>query len=203
MPELPVPQAALVQCLGQVDAQLTINTLHFVNSGGVTEQNLTTLTNDVRDWFINSLAPLLSQDWSTQRVIGIDLSSLTGPRVEAGFTFPGGTAGEAAPNNVAACVSLRTAQRGRSGRGRNFVPGIPNTAVTLNTLDTPFITSLLTVYGDLIGAGTFSTGWQLCIVSRFSGKLQRTPPITIPVTSVTMVGNKVRSMRSREVGHGA
>jgi len=32
---------------------------------------------------------------------------------------------------------------------------------------------------------------------------QRTPPITIPIVDVTMVGTSVRSMRSREVGHGA
>jgi len=203
MPVQAVPQGALVQCMGVVDGQLTINDLSFVCSGAVTPTALNNLVAGVETWFTGSLAPLLSEDWSTTRVVGTDLSSLTGPRIEVPSVTAGGVTGEAAPNNVAACVSLRTDQRGRSARGRNFVPAIPNSVITLNTLSPTFITDLLSAYAELIGAGTFVAGWELCIISRVFEGLDRTPPITIPVTGLTMVGNSVRSMRSREIGHGA
>lgn len=203
MPPLPVPQAALVQCMGSVDQQLTIIDLSFVNSAAVTEVNLSSLVTAVATWFTDSLALQLSDDWSATRVVGTDLSDPVGARVEAPAVAVGGVSGEANPNNVAACVSFRTAQRGRSGHGRNFVPGIPGSVVTLNTIDDAWISNILLVYQQLVGPGTFAAGWQFCVVSRQTGGLARPTPLTIPITSVTMVTNKVKSMRSREVGHGA
>jgi hypothetical protein len=90
------------------------------------------------------------------------------------------------------------------------VPGLPSSLVTLNTLDSTFLANLVTTYNQLKGAGTFSPGWQMVVVSRFSGvnpttgkPIPRTTGIATPVTSIISVTNKVRSMRSREIGHGA
>lgn len=204
MPTFPVPDVALVRVEGVVDNQLTINTTHWqISGGGINAVNLTTLVNAVSAWAVGTLAPLLSDDWTLTRTVGVDLTTNTGVTVEDGSTAAGGVSGEANPNNVAACVSLRTASRGRSYRGRNFVPGIPGGVVTLNTLDTAFINDLVAAYTSLVGAGTFTVGWQFGIVSRRQAGVDINPPLFIPVTSVTMVTNKVRSMRSREVGHGA
>jgi hypothetical protein len=203
MPFVAVPQAALVQCIGFVDNQITIIDQSFVNAGTVTEADVIALGDAMADWFLNTLTPQLSDDWTASRVIVTDISNATGPRYEAIATGPGGTSGEASPNNVAACISLRTAQRGRSGHGRNYIPAIPSSLVTLNTIDNAYLASLVTIYEGLIGAGTFVPGWQFCVVSRFSGGVARTPPITIPIVSVTFTSDKVRSMRSRQVGHGA
>jgi len=200
----PAPNIAQVQLVGIVDSQMTINDLYFEISGGAIDSvNLATLTGACATWFSSVLAPMLSDDWSAQTAIGIDLTTQTGPRVIVGAAAPGGVSGEAAPNNVAACVSLRTALRGRSARGRNFVPGIPNDAITLNTLDSGFVNDLVSNYTSLVGPGTFSAGWQLVVLSRVTGGVPRANGIGFPVVSVTMTTNKVRSMRSREVGHGA
>jgi hypothetical protein len=204
MPFVAVPNTALVRLQGVVDNQMTINDLSFeVSGGGITVVNLTTLAVAVEDWWSLNVANLLSENWSTVRVTAVDLSSETGPSVEVASSTPGGVSGEAAPNNVAACVSFRTASRGRSARGRNFVPSIPNSLITLNTLDAGFITDLLNAYSLLPGAGTFLAGWEWVVVSRFTGGVERVTPVNFPVTSVIMVGTAVRSMRSREIGHGA
>lgn len=203
MPFQPVPDVAQMQLEGSVDGCMTINDLYFqISGGGITPVNLALLTGLVATWFATSLAPLLSDDWSAVRVIGTDLTSATGPRFDAGAGTAGGVAGEANPNNVAACVSIRTDQRGRSNRGRNFVPGIPGSVVTLNTLDVTFQNDLLAAYGELVGAGTFAAGWELVVVSRRNAGVARPTGLAIPVTSIIMTSNKVRSMRSREVGHG-
>ena len=199
----PVPNAAQVTIAGKQDAQLTINDLYFEASGAITGLGLTKLATNVANWVTTSLAPLLSHDWAASAVRAIDLSSATGLAGEASLSTVGGVATEAAPNNVAACVSLRTAQRGRSGRGRNFVPGIPNAVVTLNTLDPTFIDDLVNAYLTLVGAGSFTPGWELVVVSRQTAGALRPTGISIPVTNVIMTTPYVRSMRSREVGHGA
>jgi hypothetical protein len=200
----PVPNVAQLQCIGTVDGQVTINDLYFeISGGGINVTNLTAVASAVGLWFVNTLAPLLSDDWSAQRVIGTDLTTATGPRVDIGAAGPGGVTGEALPNNVAACVSFRTASRGRSARGRNFVPGIPSSLVTLNTLDPTFIGDLVNAYGALVGAGIFLAGWEFVVVSRQTAGVLRPSGVPFPITSVLMVTDSVRSMRSREVGHGA
>jgi len=203
MPFQPAIDIATTTLQGLVDNQLTILDLNWFASAGITAFNLGTLANGVSTWFTNSLAPLLSEQWSAVNVHAVDNTSATGPVADSSSVQAGGVTGEAAPNNVAAVVSLRTDQRGRSGRGRNFVPGIPNSLITLNTLDSGFITNLVTAYQLLVGAGSFLAGWQLVVLSRQTGGVLRANGLGIPVTSVTMVTNKVKSMRSREVGHGA
>jgi len=203
MPYQPVAQTAQVTIEGRMDGQLTILDLYFQNSGAVTQLNLGNIASAVSNWIQLQLAPLLSNDWTSLRVKAVDLDTQTGPVSEAPAVFAGGVTSEAAPNNVAACVSFRTAQRGRSGRGRNFVPGIPNSVITLNTMTSIFIGDLVAAYSQLVGPGTFSAGWQWCVVSRFENNVKRAAGLVIPITSAIMVGNSVRSMRSREIGHGA
>lgn len=165
--------------------------------------NLGTIAGAVGTWFASELAPLLSDDWSAQRVIGVDLTTATGPRVDVGSATPGGISGEANPNNVAAVVSFRTNSRGRSGRGRNYVPAIPGSLVTLNTIDPALIASLIGAYSLLMGPGTFEAGWEWVVLSRETGGVPRANGLALPITGVVMVSDQVRSMRSRSVGHGA
>lgn len=200
----PVPDVAQVVCEGRQDNQLCILDLSFaISGGGITPTNIQALNTAVKNWFTGALIPILSQDFTAVRTRAFDLGAADGPYNEQQATATGGEASEAAPNNVAACVSFRTAQRGRSARGRNYVPGIPNPLVTLNTMDSAFIASLETVYGGLIGAGTFLAGWQWVVVSRQTGGALRPAGIAIPITAAFCTTPYVRSMRSREVGHGA
>lgn len=207
---IPVPNVAEVRLEGVVDGQLTINTSYWeVSGGGITGVNLAALLTAVGGWGQSQLAPLLSDDWALVRTVGTDLTVANSFQQELATPATGGVSGEANPNNVAAVVKFGTGHTGRSFRGRNFVPAIPGSVVTLNTLDPTFISDLLNAYGALEGAGTFIPGWQWVVVSRFSGvgldgkPIPRASGIATPVTSATMVSDKVKSMRSREVGHGA
>lgn len=204
MPFQPVPNVAQIKLEGIVDGCQTINDICFEISGGAIDPvNIQTITGLAGAWFATTLAPNLSEDWAPVRAIGVDLGSPTGSTASVGLGGVGGVTGEAAPNNVAACISLRTAQRGRSGHGRNFIPGIPNSLITLNTLDTGFINDLTTAYLELVGAGTFAAGWQLVVVSRRTAGSLRAEGLPIPVVDVLFTTPFVRSMRSREVGRGA
>lgn len=203
MPFQPVPNVALTRLEGVVDRQLTINTLHWeISGGGINAVNLATLVSAVANWMSTQYAPLLSDDWTAVRVVGVDLTTQTGPEIVQSVTTVGGVSGEANPNNVAMAVSLRTSNRGRSYRGRNFLPAVPGASVTLNTLDAGYISTVLTAYTNLIGAGTFTPGWQLGVVSRIQSKVVLANGIITPVISAIAVTDTTKSMRSREVGHG-
>jgi hypothetical protein len=204
MPFQPVPNVALTRVEGVVDNQLTINDLYWeISGGGINAVNLATLVSAVENWVATQYAPLLSDDWSATRVVGIDLTTVTGPEVIQASTAIGGISGEANPNNVAICVSFRTAQRGRSFRGRNFIPAVPGSVVTLNLIDAGHLSNVLTAYNNLVGAGTFTPGWQFGVVSRRQGGVLLTNGVITPIISVIATSNFVRSMRSREVGHGS
>jgi hypothetical protein len=199
-----VPNVAQIKCEGIVDGCQTINNLYFELSGGAIDPvNIQTITGLVGAWFASNLAPDLSNNWAPVRAVGIDLGSPTGATASVGLSGTGGVTNEAAPNNVAACISLRTAQRGRSGHGRNFIPGVPNSLVTLNTMDSGFIANMTATYQLLVGAGTFAAGWQFCVVSRQTAGSLRAVGLAIPIVDVLFTTPFVRSMRSREVGRGA
>jgi len=197
------PSILLTTIEGRMDNQLTINDLHWFASAAIDSGSVLALLSGLSTWVTDTFAPMLSRDWASTRIKAVDLGVQNGLGIEVAVTATGGIDQEAAPNNVAACVSLRSDQRGRSGRGRNFVPGIPNTLITLNTLDSTFVGNLISAYALLVGAGTFVGGWQLVVCSRVTGGVPRSIGIGIPITNVVMVGNSVRSMRSREIGHGA
>lgn len=200
----PAPDIAQIRIEGRLDRQMTLNDLYFqISGGGITSVNLLALAVAVNSWFGTQVAPSLSEDWTGVRVTGVDLSAQNGPSVESALTAVGGVANESAPGNVAACISFRTEQRGRFARGRNFLPGIPNSSITLNTLDQTFMDDITLAYGLLVGPGELLAGWQWVVLSRVFEGSPRAVGIGIPITSTAFTTNTVRSMRSREVGHGA
>jgi hypothetical protein len=210
MPFVPVPNTALIRMEGTVDGQLTINTVYFeVSGGGITGVNLAALVTAVGGWAQSTIAPILSDDWALVRTIGTDLTAANSFQYELATPATGGVSGEANPNNVAACVKFVTALSGRSFRGSNFIPAVPGSVVTLNTMDQAFMDDVTGAYFQLIGAGIFLAGWQWVVASRFSGvdvdghPIPRTTGIVTPVIGTSFVNPYVKSMRSREVGHGA
>lgn len=204
MPFQEVPATVQLRLEGRIDNQQTINDLYFRKISGVVDfVSMSALAGSMIGWWSTNFTPLVSEDWSTVRIQAVDLRTADGIVFELPFVASGGVAVESAPNNVAACVSIRTGVRGRSARGRNYVAGVPNSEITLNTLSTTFINDLVGAYNMLDGPDEVELGWQWVVVSRFSGGLVRPTGVTFFVTSATMVGNVVRSMRSRLVGHGS
>lgn len=204
MPFQPVPNVAQVRIEGSQDGQLTINDLYFeVSGGGITPVNVLALATAVAAWVVGNFAAPLSNDWAASRVVAFDIGDPAGAIAVAPSVVIGGTATESAPNNVAACLSIRTGLAGRSGHGRNYICGIPNADIDINTMSGTLMADIIENYEMLIGAGTFLAGWQWVVVSRRTLGDVRPAGIAIPVTAVSFTRPTVSSMRSRSVGHGA
>lgn len=201
----PVPNVAEVRVRTVVDNQNLLNILHFAHeTGPITGTNLAELLGIVDAWYSSAILPWLSADLTYRGVDGYDISIPNGvywgDSTSAG---PGGSGGESMPGNVAFVVKFYTAERGRSGRGRNYIPGIPEPNVTINTLDITTANNLADGYGGLVAGGTYDPSpWLWVVVSRVSGGVRRAEGVFVPIIGVEYVDLTVDSQRRRLPGRG-
>lgn len=190
-----------VRCL--LDDQRIENTLYFRTDAAPVLADLTTVGGAIQTWFVGSLLPFLSVNLTLREVYVTDISSETGPTTTITPLTPeaGGSDAESMPGNVSACVSFRTNARGRSGRGRNYVPGIPDNKVTINTLDSSFADQLVTAYAELLSPET-NGGTEWVVVSRRHNNADRVAALVQPIVNVLMTDNTVDSQRKRLPGRG-
>lgn len=201
---IPIPQCAQVQIYGQIDRQVTINDLYFSHGTPIDIPALQSLADAVMTWHTTDILPNLSDDWSLIKAVATDLTTNTsGQYTSVLGAGAGGTSGESNPNNVAATISFRTALRGRSYRGRNYIPGVPGSNVTLNTLDPGWMLAMTNGYGNLIfGGAAIPADWAWVVASRYTGGAPRVSGIVELVTNVLFVDDTVDSMRRRLPGRG-
>jgi len=111
------------------------------------------------------------------------------------------------PNNVAVTVSFRTGLSGRFARGRNYVSGLSEDAVVLNTVDSAVLADIQAGYEALQDVASDNTSTWV-VVSRFSGvdgdgvPIPRVEGVTTPITAVIIVDSIIDSQRRRLPGRG-
>ena len=199
---VPTPNAAKVAITGHLYGEECVNTLHFTNSAPFTGTTLATLAADVSGWWISSILTGLSAGYVMSNVTAtaIDVDSGAQAINAAGSGTVGGNGAEALPNNVALCVSFRTARSGRSYRGRNYVPAIPGNQLTgTNNVKGTFATAIVTGY-EILLAGFSGITWV--VVSKFHNNVPRTAGVTEPIVSVLLVDTVLDSQRRRLPGRG-
>lgn len=201
VPALNVAQAELRFLLG---TQKTENTLYFVASGGMNSTLMNNLAAALESWWKTDLKTSAGSALVLNEIYITDLTTETSPTLSRAVTTAnaGTAAGEALPNNVAYCISFRTGNRGRGGRGRNYLMGHTIDTVVSNTLESTIYTNYITAYGHLIGAGTFVSGLQWCIISRRLHNEPRTTALVQPVIAVIGVDQTMDSQRRRLPGRG-
>lgn len=180
------------------------NVLYFQGSAGVTPALATTLGNSLISWWNTNFKPGASNQFSLVEVHITDLSTQTSftVTVTTGLPSVGSSTVEGLPFNVAFCISFRTANRGRSGRGRNYVAGLTEADTQFSTIISTRRAAWVTAYGLLMGAGTFVAGLQWCVVSRFTQGLPRQNALVQPITAVLAVDDTTDSQRRRLPGRG-
>lgn len=204
MAYVPVADTVMLELFQRLHGQRIENTLYFFNNGGFGFTEMSDLWNQVLIWWTEQLSPVLSQDISLFGGKATDLSTSTGIAVD--FTAPtpnpdGGVSNPALPGSVAICVSLRTLGRGRSSRGRNYVGGLPETSVGGNTMDLTVLSAIQTAYNGLLSL-PFADDWNLVVVSRISGGVDRVAGLAQPVSSCSIRDPYVDSQRRRLTGRG-
>lgn len=179
MPFVPLTDGAEVEILLTLGGVVIENHLWFVSqSPPVTLGTLQNLSDGVALWYSTFVLPLLSQDVTCAAVVANDAA------VPRGTTFAfttvnisGGTASPSYSANVAVLVPFRWPIGFREKRNANYVPGIPDSAVTLNTVDITWSEALFDAYVEPIDLaptwGPFPA-WRWVNVSAWDGGVLRT-----------------------------
>lgn len=155
-----------------------------------------------RDWWDDSVKSEVSTACSLTQIKVRDLDPANQPTFiyESGLPITGTSSGTAAPTNVTACVTWRTALSGRSFRGRTYHVGLTVTKFALSKLTVPVQAEMIQMYTDLIDA-VEDEECELAVVSYRTNKDLRDYPIATPITSC-YVDRNLDSMRRRLPGRG-
>jgi hypothetical protein len=181
------------------------NTLYFqYKTSGVDVAAMQVLGQDLIAWWDTYIPTALVNDLVMREVYLTDLSTQTSPTVTVvpGTTVAGASSADSVPNNVTLCVSFRTAGRGRSARGRNYISGFSEGAVTGNTFDPSIAEDIRAGYEELLDATTYTGDWGWVVYSRFENGVPRDEGQALPVDAVVLTDLVVDSQRRRLPGRG-
>lgn len=189
------------------DGELAQNVFHLLTTGGdpPTEQDLDAAAQLFDAWHLAELRPIQSAGAVLQKIIVTDLHSLSGLSKEYPMIPPraGGVAQPQLPNSVTIAVKWSTARRGRSFRGRTFHIGLHEPQVVGNQLQAVDAAAMQQAYEALLDSVALSIDFEaLVVVSYCGGGAWRNPPITTPITNVT-VDPIIDSQRRRLPGRGS
>jgi len=204
MPFVSIPNTAMIEVLMRLDSQSIENTYYAESEVPLTLPLLQDLAEGVLTWVGSIYFNLLSNMLSCVGVKTTDLTSNTSGTFTAFpvTTMQGAVAQPSEPSNVSFVIKHLTAQRGRSARGRCFVPGIPHTSMAgTNTVSTTLANGLVTCFNDL-DAAINGASMQAVVASRFHNNAPRAPGIAIPILTHAYTDLTVDSQRPRLPGRG-
>lgn len=200
---IPVPNTVRLSLVFTLAGQTVVITLHAWKSGAVTLTDQQNLCAEMRSWWDTYLKLHCNNGMALQEINSVDLTSDSSPSYSLPVSPPivGGVSEAAVPNNVAACISFRTASRGRSYRGRMFVPGMRNSYAATPTTLSAAAQSWLAVAAANLGGYLALHGFTQVIASRFHNNAPRVVGIVTPVLSA-IIDDKLDSQRRRLAGRG-
>jgi len=204
MPFIPAPDCARVEFRMTLDSQLIENVCHFRFIAGAPDQaDLDALAAFCVGWWQTLYADIISASVVLREVVVTGLDSDLGPQSTAGGgSAPGEIADEAMPNNVALCVTKRTASIGRSARGRWFIAGLTNGQVTGNLISSGDATSIEARLNQLFVTDA-PPGWEGVVLSYQHAGAVLTTAVAYPITICVVRDLVVDSQRRRLPGRGA
>lgn len=207
MPFQRVIDCAMAELIYDQFDQTVENTLYFKDNSGTTLSTvagLSSLLAALDAWWAGEIMPLQPTSVTLREIVVTWLDVETGPQSTLPVADPGTDASPALPSNDTICVSFRTADIGRSHRGRNYFIGLKEDEVTGNTLQASTLADITLAYAALPDYITteFGTDVEWCVASRFHDGVERTAGITTPITSVLIVDDSIDSQRRRLTGRG-
>lgn len=198
---------------GKIEDQECENVLWFRAAGNDTDVALHLLT-EIMECFVTTLLPVLASSYEFQRVIGRKMIPDVGADYEvhqdAGDTVIGQAAGDAEPSFVSALISLRAARGGKSGRGRMFLAGVPESGTLKSYIPTEgaFFAGMVAFIGCMMGKFLAPhtlplNKWEWGVFSRKFGNA-KAPFLAAGFSPLVDAVAKplLATTRSRKIGHG-
>jgi len=200
---IPTPNAVKCAVVGTIDSQECTTTLWFLGAGPAGVSDLSTLALAVIDWMTNEVLPLLSNGYALDAVEAYAQDSNTAPAITnvTGLPAVGAVNSATQAPQVAGCITFSTINRGRTSRGRNYIPGIPTNALaTPGTMGNTFLAAMQAAYGAL-NSYTSVGGYTHVVVSHYHDHSARTAGLPQSVLSYSMDA-PLDTQRRRSYGRG-
>lgn len=194
----PVPDGVEVVINGVQNTVPIVNVIHVQDTEVHDEARLGEICDAVKAWWSTYLAPLLHTSYTLQSIVATNMTSSAGPQVTRSYTTGnvGLQTGDPSAGNGAVVISWRTANIGRSFRGRTYVGAMGSDQLTTaQTVDPTVLTAYLSAGTHLVDALT-AIGAKLAVLSRYAAKALRVAGLLTEIISV-IVDNKVDSQRRR------
>lgn len=200
---------------GRIENQQTKNVMHFMQYSTDGDNDVEThLVLAILNCFITNLLPVMSSAWTLESATWKQLAPTLGNEnqtVPAGILQGAGGA-DALPSYCSALLSIRTTLGGRSGKGRMFLPGIPENQTEGSLIDKDlamwaallaFAVCIIQTFGVKADPDPGQHAWAFGVFSRKLGGAAA--PFNIagfhPVTSI-VPSALLATTRSRKIGHG-
>ena len=195
-----VPNASVVKVAleHQQGTRPFVNTFHVSISPNPDEALLTALAQNVYNIWAGSILNLLSDTTVLQTATLYSMASTIAPVGRYSPTTPdtGNVGGEPLPLQSAAVLTLRSAARGRSGRGRMYISGWGEGSSVSSSL-TPADGAALQTAADVFLAGLNANGIPLLVYSTQSGGNDRPQGLALLVNDIQLRTTVFGSQRNR------
>jgi hypothetical protein len=192
----PVPNAAQL-IVGYVGSPGNFSNSMWFTKAGFNVADMGLLGAAVASAITAEWLAFLANDFSPNVITIYDMRADGAPIVSYDPAIAaGGDADEIHPLNEALVLTLRTATRGRSGRGRMYLGGLS----VGQSADGEWSAGTMAAALDLaaaIDANATAQGWQWVIASRVHDGALRDPALTFPITEWLVRSAKVGSQRRR------
>lgn len=200
---IPSPQVCKVEMCYTWNDQKVENVWHMKHGAGdPDEATMELLAENLKGWFNASMKGNTHTSCSLRLIRITLLTTSTSPGIEYSSGLPiAGTFNTSAssPNNVTLAVKWITGLRGRSYRGRTYIPGLAQAFTVGNQISAGMLTAYNTAYQALLSG--LLAGWTFGVNSQYASKLPRGTAVFTPITGFTIETN-VDSMRRRLTGRG-
>ena len=203
---IPHPQVAKVDIVQTLEGQSVVNGLYFRTGveGGWDAPMLYELAHQVYTAWGTGITTWQCSTLTLMKVRATSMANQYASQAEYLPAPPmvGLVPGDAVPANVALCVSLGSAARGKAGRGRVYIAGLSEQHVTGSyvtaNMANNITTGLMNLRDTLLLEGIYLTTY-----SRVVGGVYRAEALISDVVSIGVADLVVDSQRRRLPGRGA
>lgn len=195
-----VPNSAVARCSVeyQQGTRPMANVLYVSSGDSFDEGLLLSAATLVYNTIAATWLPLLHTTTVLQSVTAYSMASTTAPVASYSPVTPatGEVTGEVLPLQSAAVLTLRTAARGRSGRGRVYISGWGESSSSGSSLTPAAAAALITAAEAFLAALTVGS-FPWVVYSQFSGNAPRPIGLDLAVTEVELRSSVFGSQRNR------
>lgn len=197
---------------GKLENQDYVNVLHFANdtlvSDGAFDPLLIALCEAYILCWVQHMLPILTPKFVLQSVSAKLIDPTVTDEVEVTTGAGPGQNGSVddIPSFNSIKVEKRTGGGGRTGRGRMYLPPLPENRISGSNLDADGLTAvqgfIACIVGKFVGA-TKTSDWEIGVLSRKATVLPSTPDDRFRGIRTLVVSPEIAIMGRRKVGRGS